>query len=420
MAPVISIEEHLARILETTGRLPAESVPLEQAAGRCLREPVTALLDVPPWTNSAMDGYAVRFADIREADENSPVTLRVVAEVPAGASTDPPIGPGESARIMTGAPLPSAADTVVPQELTDGGLEAVRVEAALEPGRHVRVAGEDCRTGDRILEPGLKISPESIASIASVGVAEAVVSRRPRVAVIATGDELVAPGDSIGRGQIPDSNSLLVAELARAQGAEVITSGRVGDRPGELERAVEAARDADLIVMTGGVSVGAHDPVKELFADGDEVRFVRVLMQPGKPQAFGRLREGPLVFGLPGNPVSVWVSFSVFVKPCLRLMQGFRQVTQKPITAAAERGWKTPVGRTQILPARIIDHGGFRTVEPAGPGGSGSHLVASLAAANGYAIVEAEIEQVSQGDEVPTVRFADLDQHIVNPNLRRA
>lgn len=406
---MITAVKHLDRILGLTPTLGVESVPIAEARGRSLAERVEAIYPVPPWTNSAMDGYAVRFDDVAGAEVGSPVTLRVIADLPAGSGENPKIGPGQAARIMTGAVLPTTADTVIPQELTDGGTDTVEVRDSLTRGRHVRHVGEDRSAGDLVGEHGSELTPESIAAIASVGIGTVNVFRRPRVAIISTGDELVAPGEDLARGQIPDSNGLLLSFLCSDAGG-VTSVAQAGDGPGELASALEQLADHDVLVMTGGVSVGAFDPVKAHFEPGGSVRFDRVAMQPGKPQAFGRLGEaGPCVFGLPGNPVSAWVSFQMFVRPALRKMQGMSHLLPRAVPARAVEDWSTPKGRMQVIPVRIADDDG-RQVLPAATGGSGSHLVASLAAADGYALVDAEIERVRAGDLLPTVRLRDPEQ----------
>ena len=407
---VITTGEHLERILSLTPPLGSETVLLERARGRCLSEAVRARVPVPPWTNSAMDGYAVRADDLVGASKSNPVKLRLIGSVPAGSAEDPEMKPGDAVQIMTGAPLPSDADTVVPQELTDQGTEVVTFRQALPRGRHVRIKGEDRRSGDPIAQPGRALTPEALAAIASAGVAEVRASRRPRLVVISTGDELVPPGQELARGQIPDSNRMLISMLAADAGATAI-SARVGDRPEHLAGEIERIREgAEVIVLTGGVSVGAFDPVKAVFGEGDSVRFDRVAMQPGKPQAFGRLGDdGPLLFGLPGNPVSAWVSFQMFVRPALRRMQGFLTLVPEEVPGLASERWMTPKGRQQVIPVRIHDSE-VRGVLPAAAGGSGSHLVASLAAADGYALVDAEVEEILPGDTVQTVRLRDPEQ----------
>ncbi len=412
---VISVEEHLDRVLAETRLLGYESVTLDQARGRCLAETVVSTVPVPPWTNSAMDGYAVRAADLEGASADSPVSLKVVADIPAGSGEDPEIGPAEAARIMTGAPLPSSADTVIPQELTDGGLQTVAISEALPRGRHVRLSGEDHEAGSVVATAGTELTPEVLTSIASAGIGRIMVSVRPRVAVISTGDELMPPGAGLARGQIPDSNGLLVSFLAGDAGAVAVTD-YAADSPDELQAAIDRHRsEADVLVITGGVSVGAYDPVRALFEGGSPVRFDRVAMQPGKPQAFGRLGEGtsgetgPLVFGLPGNPVSAWVSFQMFVRPALRKLQGFSTLVPSPVPARAGADWKTPKNRMQVIPARIYDDEN-REVLPAAEGGSGSHLIASLAGADGYALVDSDVESIRAGDRVLSVRLRDPEQ----------
>ncbi|HNG58033.1 MAG TPA: molybdopterin molybdotransferase MoeA, partial [Solirubrobacterales bacterium] len=253
---MITVTEHLNRILAMVPVLEVEKAGLAEARGRFLASPVTAAIPVPPWTNSAMDGYAVRFDDLAGASQQSPVTLRVVGDLPAGTGEDPAIGPGEAVRIMTGAPVPAAADTVIPQEMTDGGLEEVRIEEQLPRGRHIRREGEDRAQGDQVSPAGIELSPESLAAMASAGIGEVIVARRPRVAVISTGDELVAPGEPVLRGRIPDSNGLLVTMLAADAGA-LAEADHAGDGPGQLEAALGRNGGCDALVLTGGVSVGA-------------------------------------------------------------------------------------------------------------------------------------------------------------------
>lgn len=401
---LVPIEVHRDRVLAASHRLPAETVPLVDALGRVLADDVTARFELPPWDNSGMDGYAVRFADIGSPSPEHPTVLDVVADLPAGTDLDPALLPGQAARIMTGAPVPSDADTVIPLELTDQGTERVSIDGARPFGAHVRRRAEDRAVGDLIARGGTCLSSRAVSAIASAGHASVDVVRRPRVAVIATGSELVAPGEPIGRGQIPDSNSLLVAGLVAETGALVVSAERVADDVEALAAAVARAETvADVVVLTGGVSVGAYDPVKALFAGSSTVAFAKVSMQPGKPQAFGTLPSGALVFGLPGNPVSVWISFDVFVRPALLTLLGRLDVLRPVVSAVAAEGWRTPGGRTQYLPGLISDDGSGRTIAPASKRGSGSHLVGSLAGANGYAIVDPSIAEVLAGDTVSVV-----------------
>ncbi|MDX2376849.1 molybdopterin molybdotransferase MoeA [Microbacterium sp. LRZ72] len=403
-----SVEEHLAAVLEAAPLLGASDVALAAAAGRTLAEPVCARVDIPVFDNSAMDGFAVRHHDVASASDDAPVILRVVADLPAGTELDPPLAAGEAARIMTGSPLPAAADTVVPFEDTAGGLddslESARVTRAPRSlGAHIRRRGGDAGIGDTIVAAGERLGPFQLAAAAASGVATVTAHRRPRVAVVSTGSELAAPGATLRRGQIPESNSILLTELARAADADVVLTASVDDTDAAFLDILERAREAgaDVIVTSGGVSAGAYEVVKNTLSSGGEVDFVKVAMQPGKPQAFGRLADGTLFFGLPGNPVSSAVSFEMFVRPALLAMQGRRDIRRPLLRLTAATGWRTPPGRRQYLPAAIdrADPAGWR-VGPATAGGSGSHLAGGLARAEAYAVVPADVDAVEPGDPV--------------------
>lgn len=321
-APLLSVADYVAQVLALADghERATETVTLDDAPGRVLAADLRARLAVPPFDNSAMDGFAVRRADVLTARAQSPVALEIVADLPAGSTDRPHVGPGQAARIMTGAPLPPGADAVVPVEQTvtgtfTGGGDTVRVEIVAAPseGAHVRHAADDVSPDDVVITAGTRLTARHTSAAASVGYATLDVVRRPRVHVLSTGAELRAPGEPLAHGQIPDSNSTLLAGLARAAGAEVHRVGAVADDPAALRAALDAAAHADLIVTSGGVSAGAHDVVKELLSapgpDGaPAVTFTKVAMQPGKPQGHGRVHGTPIVT-LPGNPVSVFVSF---------------------------------------------------------------------------------------------------------------
>lgn len=399
MTPLLTVEEHRTRVLAAVTTLPVETVPLADAVGRTLAAPVLAAHDLPGFDNSSMDGFAVRFADVEGADAENPVTLRVVADLPAGSSDDPPFGAGEAVRIMTGAPVPAAADAIVPFEDTTGGLadslgtvEVRRAPAA--SGAFIRRRGGDTRAGDVVLSAGERLGPFALAAAAAAGVADLEVHRRPRVAVVSTGSELVAPGVAPGRGQTPDSNSTLLAALVSGADAEVTVISSLRDDADAIHALLAHAVDVDVIVFSGGVSAGAYEPVRQALSE--RIAFEKVAMQPGKPQAFGALDDGRLVFGLPGNPVSVAVSFEVFVRPALLALQGRAVVDRRIARLTASETWTTPPGRRQYLPAAIDLVAG--TVRPATAGGSGSHLAASLARAEAFAIVPADVSTVSAGD----------------------
>ena len=408
MSGLRAVEEQLADVLAAAQPLPAERIPLTDAHGRTLSEPVRAAVDIPVFDNSAMDGFAVRFADVMDAAPDAPVTLQVVADLPAGTAADPALAPGEAARIMTGSPVPSDADAIVPFEDTAGGLadslgsiSVLRAPRAV--GAHIRRAGEDALTGDEVLPAGVVLGALQVAAVAACGVAEVAVSRRPRVAVISTGSELVEPGAPLRRGQIPESNSVLLAALATDAGADVVRRASVPDEPGDLDAVLAEVTDprsprlADVVVFSGGVSAGAYEVVKTTLAG--TMTFSKVAMQPGKPQGFGRLPSGALLFGLPGNPVSAAVSFEVFVRPALLLMQGRLVRGHRVLTLPAAADWRTPPGRRQYLPVTIdrADPRAWR-VTPATSGGS--HLAGGLGRAEAYAIVPAEVDAVVAGDLV--------------------
>jgi molybdopterin molybdotransferase len=399
MTALLTVEEHRARVLAAVVLLPAESIALTEAADRTLAEPVLAAHDLPGFDNSSMDGFAVRFADVERADAENPATLKVVADLPAGTADDPALAPGEAARIMTGAAVPADADAIVPFEDTAGGLadsldtvEVRRAPAAV--GAFIRRRGGDTREGDVVLSPGERLGPFALAAAAAAGVDVVRTTRRPRVAIVSTGSELVAPGTAPTRGQTPDSNATLLAALVAGADADIELVDRVGDDPAGIETILTRASRADVVVFTGGVSAGAYEPVR--LALSDRIVFEKVAMQPGKPQAFGALPDGRLVFGLPGNPVSVAVSFEVFVRPALLALQGRAVLDRRIARLTASASWTTPPGRRQYLPAAIDLAAG--TVRPATAGGSGSHLAASLARAEAFAIVPAEVSTVSVGD----------------------
>ena len=403
---MITVEEYQESVLGRVEPLAPRRVPVDRAHGLRLAEDVTAVLAVPPFTNSAMDGFAVRAADVAAV----PVALPVAGDVPAGTTDPVPVPPGGAVRIMTGAPLPTGADAVVPVELTDQPPGAVELPAVVEvrrgvaAGAHVRTAGEDVRPGDTVLTAGTLLGATQLSAAVSAGHGELLVRPRPRVGVLATGDELCPPGTDPGPGRIPDSNSILVAGLVREAGCEPVVLGAVGDDPARLSEVVAAALPGiDALVTSGGVSVGTKDVVKAALAD--RIGFTKVAMQPGKPQGFGLLEDRVPVFALPGNPVSVLVSFHVHVAPGLRRLLGLP--ARLPLgRARAAVAWRCPAGRRQFVPVLVEDDGvELPSVRPASAGGSASHLVASLAAAEALAVVAEDVDAVAPGDEVGLLRW---------------
>lgn len=402
-----TVEDQLETVLGRVRALPVEVRSLADAAGFTLAGAARAANHVPAFDNAAMDGFAVRFAEVATATHTPPVTLRVIADVPAGSSVDPHLEPGTAVRIMTGAPMPTNADTVVPFEETGGGLAdslatAVIVQAPRAEGTHVRAAGFDAAAGATVLEPGVLLGARQLSALASVGVGTVEVARRPRVAIASTGSELVSAGESLSRGKIPDSNGILLAELAAEAGAEILFCEIVDDEgDGPIEAVVRAAGlRADAVIFSGGVSAGAYEPVRQSL--GDVMDFVKVAMKPGKPQGFGATPEGMLLFGLPGNPVSAAVSFEAFVRPALLRMQGRASIHRPLRTVPAGASWRTTPGRRQYLPV-VID--AEARVVPVTHGSSGSHLSVSLGIATAYAVIPTETVEVAVGDLVQVMEL---------------
>lgn len=396
----LTVEEYLAELLALVGPITdTEAVPLADAAGRTLAMAVQARGDVPAFANSAMDGFAIRLEGITEGQ-----VLREVGDVPAGSAEDPALGPGECVRIMTGAPLPSQADTVLQREhateLPDAfgpgqpGVRVDRVPARL--GLHVRHAGEDFTAGEELLFPGTVLGPHALALAAGCGVGEVRVVRRPVVAVVATGDELVAPGGELRRGQIHESNLTQLAAAIAHEGALVENAVVLPDDPGAFADGLDrVSAGADLVVMSGGVSAGDHDVVRITLSERAGGTFRHVQMQPGRPQGWARWNGVPVI-GLPGNPLSTAVSHELFVRPLLEKLLG--QPERPWSTAVAAEAWNSPEGRRQFIPV-VVEHDdrARQTVRPAHARGSASHMVSALSRADALAEVPAETSRVEPG-----------------------
>ncbi|UTT65152.1 molybdopterin molybdotransferase MoeA [Janibacter sp. CX7] len=396
---LLTVEEYLDELLTDllAGAGPiaqTETVPLTEALGRVLAEPVTARGDVPAFANSAMDGYAVRLADLTSL----PATLRVVGDVPAGSPDDPAIAPGECVRIMTGAPLPTDADTVVPVERTDAGTDVVRIDEVGERGAHVRGAGEDVRGGQTIAGAGTTVTARVLGSLAAAGAGSVLVRRRPVVAVAATGDELVSPGGELARGQIFESNGTHLTATLTELGADVRATQVLADDAEDFVAGLDALTEgADLVLLTGGVSVGDFDVSRIVLERDAGGTFRHVRMQPGKPQGWARWRGVP-VLALPGNPMSTAISFEVFGRPLVDHLLG-RTPVAGPTTAVAGSGWRSPAGRRQHVPVHLTsDETGRLVATPTHRRGSASHLVTSLAGADALAVVAEDTDTVTPGD----------------------
>lgn len=404
-------DEYLAEVLAlVTPLTDTDLLALADAAGRTLAAPVVSRGPVPAFANSAMDGFACRHADLAPG-----AVLRVVADLPAGSGLDPGIAPGECARIMTGAPVPTDADTIVPVELASaaGGHEPegrthIRIDEVPPPGAHVRHPGEDLPAGAEVLPAGSVLDAAALGLAAAAGAPTVAAVRRPRVAVAATGDELRAPGADLDRGQIYESNGTFLAAAAARDGAEVVASVVLSDDEDAFAAGLDGiAADADLVVVSGGVSVGEHDVVRLVLGRGDAA-FRHVRMQPGKPQGWARRRVGDRVVPvvcLPGNPLSTLVSYELFVRPALLRLLGAPAPTWG--FAVAEAAWSSPSGRAQFVPvtARLDEHGVLR-VRPAHARGSASHVVSSAALADGLAAVPEDVALVAPGDVLGYRRFA--------------
>ncbi|WP_226346243.1 molybdotransferase-like divisome protein Glp [Agilicoccus flavus] len=395
---MISVAEHLESILGAVRRLDVVELDLPDAAGAVLARDAISRLDLPGFDNSAMDGYAVRAADVARASAASPVTLPVDGDVPAGCADPTPVASGRCVRVMTGAPMPAGADAVVPVENSDGGAREVRITAPA--GAHVRRRGTDLRAGDTVLTAGTRLGARQIAVLAASGHGRVPAVRVPHVVVVSTGDELVPPGVEPGPGQLVDSNSLMLVTAAREAGftAELVR-GVVDTEDAVLAALDDAAGHADAIVTTGGVSMGVYDAVKAALSRLGTVEFTKVAMQPGKPQGFGTIGAGATpVFTLPGNPVSAMVSFEVFVAPALRVMAGRRAHETRLVRAVADDSFTSPEGKTQFARGVLRRTTTHHTVAAAG--GQGSHMLGSLAAANALMVVPPETTRVVPGQDV--------------------
>jgi molybdopterin molybdotransferase len=413
MPELVSVADHRDAILALLAPLPAATVPVGEALGLVIAQDATARVELPPFTNSAMDGYAVRATDLVGATPDAPVSLPVDGDIAAGDTRRHVLVPGHAMRIMTGAPLPDGADAIVPVEASDGGIGAARLEIAPEVGRHVRRRGEDVRAGARLVAAGTALGPGHLALLASANVAELPVVRRPRVAVVSTGDELVSPGGELGHGQIVNSNGIMLAALVRAAGADVAAVVHLRDEAGAMRALLaDPPGEPDLVLTSGGVSMGAYDTVKEVLSADGGVEFVKVAMRPGMPQGYGVVgpRRVPIVT-LPGNPLSSLVSFHVFVLPALRLLSGRGPLATPTFPAAAGRAWGSVAGKAEyarVAVAPPTEPGALPRVRPFG--GQGSHSVSALAEASALAVVPPEADRVEAGDILTCVPLLGQDR----------
>jgi molybdopterin molybdotransferase len=398
-----SVDEHLATVLDGIGSIDPIELTLLDSQGLLLAENVVSDVPLPGFDNSAMDGYAVRAVDTRGASPEDPAVLPVVGDVAAGAKSRSGMGPGLAMRIMTGAPMPAGADAVIALEETDRGVARVAINRAVLSGEHVRRAGEDLPAGAPALSAGAALGPQQLALLAAIGRDRVVVRPRPRVLVISTGSELIEVGHRPGFGEVSDSNSYLIAAAAKDAGADARRVGIVPDDHAKLLDTLETQLlRADILVTTGGVSMGAFDVVKEALSELGTVDFVQVAMQPGKPQGFGHLGDRVPIFCLPGNPVSALVSFEVFLRPAIRKLLGKRNLYRATVQALALERADSPEGRRQYR--RGVLHrestGGYSVSLV---GGAGSHLIASMASSNCLVVIDEEVTEVAAGSRVSVI-----------------
>lgn len=400
MSDLKSVDQHLEDILAGIHPIAPLDLQLLDAHGCILAEPVVAEVDLPMFDNSSMDGYAVRLADVATATDSDPVQLPVVGDIAAGSRPTYTVQPGLTVRIMTGAPVPPGADAVVPVEWTDGGIASVAIHRPAAEGANVRRRGEDVRSGDVVLEAGTRLGPGQLGLLAAVGRDRVMVRPRPRVVILSTGSELVEPGARIEPGQIHESNSYILTTAAREAGAVAFRVGIVPDDDRSLMNAIEDQLiRADLVLTSGGVSVGAYDVVKEVLSRLGTVSFDTVAMQPGKPQGFGTIGpDGTPIITLPGNPVSSYVSFEVFVRPVIRKMLGVEPLHRPTVRAVCEEEFTSPPGKRQYARGWLGVTDGRYVVRPVG--GAGSHLVGDLAHANSLVVVPEAVTEVPVGGTV--------------------
>jgi molybdopterin molybdotransferase len=398
---VLSVDEYRDRVVEGVHVLGPLELPLADCHGCVLADDVIATWPLPSFDNSSMDGYAVQSADTATASEGSPIILQVIDDVPAGYRPSVSVTHGTCVRIMTGAPMPDGADAVVPVEATDGGTTTVAIRARADVGACIRKAGEDVIVGDRVMSAGTLLSSRHLAVIAAVGRGSLRVHPKPRIAVISTGSELVEPGTELRRGLVSDSNSFLLVAAAREAGAQAYRVPPVIDDAEVFRTAIyDQLHRADLILTSGGVSMGAYDTVKAVFSDMGTVDFMKVAMHPGMPQGHGHVGEDRIpVITLPGNPVSSYISFQNFVRPAIAKMRGLSPTPRPTVRMSVDGAMTSPENKRQFARGRFVN---ATTVTPVG-GGQGSHIVGGLAASDCLVVIPEGVASVAAGELVDVV-----------------
>ncbi len=409
---MILIEEALQLILGKIPVLGTERVSILDARDRVLAEDILAPRNIPPWDNSAMDGYAVRWKDVRQSSRDKPAILKVIGDLPAGRVFKGRGKTGEAVRIMTGAPVPEGLDTVVQVEDTEATGEEVEIFAAPEKGKNIRQAGEDVKTGSRVLERGDLLRPAHIGMLASFQRCGVAVYQRPRVAILSTGDELLDIDQPWEEGKIVNSNSYSLAALAAESGAIAIQLGIARDRREELASKIRQGLGADILLTSGGVSVGDYDLVKTMLKELGQMNFWKVAMRPGQPLAFGMI-EGKPLFGLPGNPVSSMVSFEQFVRPAIRKMSGHASLFRPSLKAILREDVSKKAGLVHFIRCRLAPEGGKMFASTTGDQGSG--ILSSMVKAQGLIVLPREQTLARAGEEVNVVILDPSLFHLASP-----
>ncbi|MGH2527003.1 MAG: molybdopterin molybdotransferase MoeA [Actinomycetota bacterium] len=405
---LLSVEEAREKVLSQIEPLQPLELPLTDAYGCVLAKDVVAERDLPEFASSAMDGYAVRSSEVHDATQASPVELRVVGRALIGERPEGTVGGGEAFQIATGAPIPAGADTVVPIENVEVRGNVVRILFGTDQGKHIRRAGEDVKSSDALVNSGRRLQAPELALLATAGVSHPLVRPRARVVVLSTGDELIPPFQTPEFGQVRDSNAYSLFGAIREAGAAPILAGIVKDDVDSLKDVVLShLGQADVLVSSGGVSVGERDVVKAAFYRRGEFDFFRVAMQPGMPQGFGHI-EGKPYFGLPGNPVSVFVSFEVFIRPSLMKMMGRRNLFRPEITARLADDVAGPKGKTQFARVRVKRTREGWVATPTG--GRGSNLIATVSRANGLALIPPGVATARAGSDVRVILFRSMEE----------
>src|SRR3989338_1460797 len=402
---MLRVSEALKAILDVTNTLPSEEIRLIDALERVLAEDIYADSDIPQLPNSAMDGYAVRSSDTFGASKDRPKTLKVISDLKAGSVSPEAVKDNQAIRIMTGAVMPAGADSVIMVELTEKeGMDRVKIFKETKPGENIRNAGEDIKKEEKVIEKGALLNSAHIGILASLGKSKVRVTRRPKVAVLATGDEVIDVDEELTPGKLRSSNTYTLYSQILKCGGIPKNLGIAKDRPQELEKKIKEGFDCDLILTSGGVSVGDYDLVKFILAKiGTDIKFWKVAMRPGKPLVFGRLGE-KFIFGLPGNPVSSMISFEVFVRPAILKMLGQSHDTRKEVDAVLEEDIQKKKGLRYFVRAQTRWDDGVYITRTTGPQGSG--ILKSMAMANSLIILPEDEEEVAKGVRV-TVLFLD-------------